>query len=381
MHSIKVPVNSIYRGGNSNRATSRSRLTTTPSDDDDEVRQRYGCLSRIRFSRAGAFVLILHLLLTKLLFDWSFYGKYSSLRHYSTTSTISSKYESFLAEYSSTLLNGIVMATSMLNIVSHTALVVGALRQKNILSIILGVWLDIVTRIIQLIWWMQLGCIVIYLRVSWHHDHDHAVSVVVDDGNYHKARHHNYYYTIPTICLFLSQSISYIYPLTTNIRTLRTIKYDSYVGLIQVLCKALNNLRGNYGGGLKEHISSFINLGGHIPSFYLSTWLLYQQHSLLRFGSFMVVILVTISKLVLSRIDAFYKHTEDEEKTLVLTVKGDKIDCRCPACIVRYQDTLEYSSFTLSSSPTMSGEGICRLWFQPFQELSDTLLKLALNAE
>ena len=75
---------------------------------------------------------------------------------------------------------------------------------------------------------------------------------------------------------------------------------------------------------------------------------------------------------------------DDGAAPLVISVKGGKIDCRCRACSKRYQTTGEYSSFTFRIERKgfgMRNGGVCCLWLRPFEELSDTLLKLAFHAE
>merc|ERR1712238_562638 len=52
--------------------------------------------------------------------------------------------------------NSLIMSTSLLNVASHSAVVLGALDDTYVLSILIGVGFDVTTRILQLIWWMRI---------------------------------------------------------------------------------------------------------------------------------------------------------------------------------------------------------------------------------
>ena len=99
-----------------------------------------------RISISGTLILVVYVTSIKYLFDNSLYG--TSLR--STTGIMS------LESSSSILFNSFIMSTSFLNVVSHSAVVLGALNDTYVLSILVGVGFDVITRILQLIWWLSL---------------------------------------------------------------------------------------------------------------------------------------------------------------------------------------------------------------------------------
>ncbi|KAL7528100.1 hypothetical protein ACHAXR_002268 [Thalassiosira sp. AJA248-18] len=98
-----------------------------------------------RFSPSGCLFLLTYITITKTAFNWSIYGDSLNSGEFATSS--------------SGTLNGIIMAMSLLNVISHCAVILGALDDSYVLSILVGVGFDVLTQILRLIWWVQLGWI------------------------------------------------------------------------------------------------------------------------------------------------------------------------------------------------------------------------------
>ena len=100
-----------------------------------------------RISVVGGLILSIYLTSIIYLFDTSLYG--DSLRSGSMISPSSST-------SSSTFLNSFTAASSILNVASHSGVVLGALNDTYVISILVGVGFDVMTRILQLVWWIDL---------------------------------------------------------------------------------------------------------------------------------------------------------------------------------------------------------------------------------
>ena len=250
-----------------------------------------------RFSISGLIVLIVYLLITYSTFACTIYD------HALQTGA--------LAASSSSVLNGIIVATGILNVVSHAAVVLGALDDTYVLSILVGVGFDVVTRMIQLVWWMEL---------SWITSRDPSAQT---NSAIHEHGHEG---TIITITFLVASSGIYIYHMIVHVQAL-TIKHHTYERATKILRGALNNLQGIAGEvGFEDHLFAYSDLGLHLAPLHLSGLLLYQQQKLVS-AVWMLILLIVASALVLSQVP-FNKYKKDNEPT-IRVVDGKKIVCEC----------------------------------------------------
>lgn len=281
-----------------------------------------------RISGSGALILAIYMTAMKGLFDKSLYGD---------------SFRSGVMLSSSIFLNSSTMAASLLNVASHSAVVLGALNDTYVLSILLGVGFDVMTRILQLIWWIHITTCT---RISFQDlsDMDRLI------GNYH------------TVAFLMILAIIYVYHMTIHVRALR-ISY-SYERLRKVLTGALNNLRGIPGEGFHDHLFAYSDLGGHLLPLGLSALLLHRQHAL--FAAFQVLaMLMLLSHLALSRIPL--NEVKDSEPLIRINEQGT-ITCSCDPCRRRTKRKSKESSFTFNVD-----DGICHLWLSSFEKLSTFL--------
>ena len=290
-----------------------------------------------RFSLSGTLILAAYLSSAKVAFDMSFYSDSLLSGKFATSSSIS--------------LNGVIMATSLLNSISHGAVVLGALHDTYVMSILVGVGFDVVTRILYLVWWVQLSVI------AFNEQHE-----IMDQDNATKE------YAL-TIFLLVVLSIVYVYQIVIHIQALQM--NQSYDRLIKVLRSALNNLRGVVGQGYGDHLFAYSDLGGHLAPFYLSFYLLNQQQALLS-GLWIFVLLVVASGLVLSRVPLNINNAKYKSNQSFVRINGGNIECSCQACKKRVQSTGRYASFTFTRR-----DGVCCLWLYSFEELSNILLGMS----
>jgi multisubunit Na+/H+ antiporter MnhF subunit len=320
-----------------------------------------------RISISGTFILAVYITSIKYLFDNSLYG--TSLRSTGIMSLESSSSSS--SSSSSVLFNSFIMSTSFLNVASHSAVVLGALNDTYVLSILVGVGFDVITRILQLIWWIQITTTTIIISFRRQQEED------INNNTNNNINTNANYYNIILLCSVLT--IIYIYHMIIHVRVLR-MNY-SYERLSSVLTGALNNLRGIPGDKFQDHLFAYSDLGSHLLPFFLSIILLQKQKAL--FTSFIVLaLLILISSFALSRIPLNNNNNnevnndscdEDDEKSMnkFINVSNDgSITCSCSACRKRSKRTnsQESSSFTFNIA-----DGICHLWLCSFENLSTFL--------
>lgn len=275
-----------------------------------------------RISIAGSFILAGYLSIMIFSFANSMHG----------TALISGDLEL----YSSIWINSLMMASAALNASSHSAVVLGALNDTYVISILLGVGFDVLTQILRLIWWIHLS----------------MISINSSNGiNYTSTGF---------ICLLTVVSI---FQMHVHLLALRM--NSSRERLEKVLTGALNNLRGIPGPGYKDHIFAYMDLGEHLSSLILSGLLLYRQESLV-VAFEMLLLMILLAYAALSRIPL----NQDAERSLSLIqiLDDGSIVCACDACTIASKRRYKKSSFVFGFK-----EGVCELWLYSFETLSEAL--------
>ena len=250
---------------------------------------------------------------------------------------------------SSTFLNSLTAASSLLNVASHSGVVLGALNDTYVISILIGVGFDVMTRLLQLVWWMDL---------TWS---SFARGALLSTEMMDKRKLFN------TVGFLAVLTTMYIYHMIIHVRALRL--NSSLERLNKVLTGALNNLRGIPGDKFLDHVFAYTDLGGHLLPLGLSVVLLKRQQKL-RAAFQALAFLITVSYVTLSRIP-FNKH--DTNPCIGEGVKG-KIICSCSACERRTKRLSKDSSFTFNMY-----DGICQLWLYSFEDLSTNLRSSSLG--
>lgn len=280
-----------------------------------------------RISLSGTFILMIYMSIQIYVFYKSIYGKALASGEMNSSSSI--------------VLNSIVMSTSLLNVTSHALVVLGALNDTYVLSILVGVGFDVLTRIVQFLWWIHLS-----FQLS--------TSLVVFD-----RKELLWCLGFNTMLVLI-----YIYHMLIHIRALR-IHSAKQMALQLVLTSALNNLRGIPGDYFQDHIFAYTDLGSHLLPMMMCTVLLSKQHSL-HVAVGMLGILMIVSWIGLSYIP-FHKLYPNLTPQTVFNNDG-YIVCQCDACIFRYNRTNQLGSFAFHYK-----DGICCLWLYSFDTLSTAL--------
>ncbi len=237
------------------------------------------------------------------------------------------------------VLHACTCAASFLNVASHTAVAVGVLNDTYVLSILVGVGFDILTRILQIVWW---GCLTRNLTPE--------TTVVGGDS---------------TILLLLVLVFVYIYHLIVHIQALHM--NHSLERMQSVLKSSINNLRGIPGKAYVDHLFAYSDLGTHIFCWLCSTRMLQLQGNL-----WMVIVflglLLGISYLAFAQIP-LSRLTTASSMTSLITIRKNTVDCSCTACSSKKKRQGEsIVSFTVHPS-----DGICQLWLGSFEQLSEIL--------
>ena len=307
-----------------------------------------------RISISGTLILAIYITTMKISFDKSFYG--TSFRSGDMVLSLSSSSLSIFV-------NSITMSTSLLNVISHSVVVLGALNDTYVLSILVGVGFDVLTRIIQLIWWIDITRMSFFQKnVSTIDTKDRLLSI-------HNVDNMKYCYRTIVFCSFLV--VIHVYQMIIHVRALRM--NCSYKRLKKVLTGALNNLRGIPGEGYYDHLFAYSDLGGHLLPFILSTRLLLslvlvqKMKDALLLTIQVLAILLILSYLALSRIPV-NEVNDTLSQPLIRIGEGGTVICNCDICSRRTRRKNITSSFTFNVN-----DGACRLWLCSFEKLSTFL--------
>ncbi len=247
-------------------------------------------------------------------------------------------------QLSMSLLHATTCAASFLNVTSHAAVAMGVLNDTYVLSILVGVGFDVLTRVLQLVWWIQITT--------------NLPSNEIENDS------------MTSLFLFLLV-VFYIYHMIVHVRALFLNK--SLSRLQTVLIGALNNLRGIPGEAYLDHIFAYTDLGTHIFALWLSVRFL-QAESKMFLAVVCLGLLAGISYVVLSQIP-FSDNTDKELasmiKVVVGTENGATILCSCRACKTK-QERLDSNSSPVSFTVNPR-DGICQLWLASFGQLTEVL--------
>jgi len=257
----------------------------------------------------------------------------------------------------------IICSTSALNVVSHLAVALGALDDTYVLSIILGVGFDVMTRILQLMWWMSLtssAC---------------TVEAVKD---------------ISIVGLQAILSVMYVYHMIIHVRAISafTCRPCLRSDIQTVITGALNNIRGIPGEHWGDHVFAYTDLGSHLLSFGLSLAILLGNEwnkRTLYFIMGVMMFLFVLSCLVLYIIP--FNDLMDGESMIRVDSKTGEVSCRCIACRkyeARHCGCTNHHHRNAGSISTQKGkacvaftlnrhDGICRSWLISFEALQLSL--------
>ena len=277
----------------------------------------------------GAIILASYVKVMTIMFDQSIYGDAFRSEKIFSTSIIPA---------------GAICAASLINLTSHSAVVLGVLNDTYVLSIIVGVGFDVTTRLLQMAWWINIsilsmeggGSILSILRSS------------------------------PRTAVFLlALAAMWWYQMSVHIQALRL--NHNHLRLKKVLTGALNNLRGIPGKMCEDHLFAYSDLGFHVLPLILSTSILRKQDHLLS-ALYWVLGFGGISYAILSHVPL---SQSDEKSVSLIYIEGNgKVGCKCKVCMRcknrKGQDTP--TSFTCNMK-----DGICLLWLCSFATLSKSL--------
>mmetsp|Transcript_19229 Transcript_19229/g.29713 ORF Transcript_19229/g.29713 Transcript_19229/m.29713 type:complete len:322 (-) Transcript_19229:191-1156(-) len=199
----------------------------------------------------------------------------------------------------------LICLASALNVVSHLAVAMGALDDTYVLSIILGVGFDVMTRILQLIWWMSLTS---------------SAEAVKD---------------ISTIRLQATLSVMYVYHMIIHARAISAFTCQPCLrsDIQTVIAGALNNIRGIPGEQWGDHLFAYTDLGSHFLAFGLSLALLLRNEwnkCTLYFTMGVMMFLFVLSCLVLHIIPC--NDLRDGDSLIRVDSTTGEVRCWCIAC-------------------------------------------------
>jgi len=285
-----------------------------------------------------------------------------------------------LDAYTYLSLNAWTFVTSMVNVLSHFGVALGLLDDALIISILAGVGIDILTRLLQLIWWIYL--------------HSEKNTSTVD---------------MRTVCLLCFLSGMYYYHMEVHVRALyvflpskksvspskplsSTTKVNDYESIRKVLSSALNNLQGIPGQGYRDHLFAYTDLGSHLLACLLSLSLLldYETGKDIIYSA-VIKMCVSLSLLVTCIVILTFPFQnmdmDDTSTSSLLGVHDSKnsiLRCSCIACKSyetrkgrKGKEFMSVSEVYLTSGIAAFTfnpiDGVCRLWFKSFGNLQAAL--------
>jgi hypothetical protein len=302
-----------------------------------------------RVSQSGVILLLCFLKLMHTLFQGSIYGTFLD-----TPTRLEKSWNGPL------LLNGLVSASSFLNVVSHGAVVLGALHDTYVLSILVGVGFDVLTRLLQLIWFL------------------HLTTTMRPPSNDFWQEKGVWNIDSPTLLFLSTLLIFYMYHMVIHIRAL--FLQTNATRLETVLTSSLNNLRGQAGTLGQDHFFAHTDLGTHVLALELSTSILLRHHCI-HLAAGILLCLGLLSCGILSNIPNFYWPSNNHQDEIQLTIGPEQsLVCNCHVCESYVQHCSENSSESDTAIPPAaftihSQHGLCQLWLLTFESLSFKLQK------
>mmetsp|Transcript_24380 Transcript_24380/g.36349 ORF Transcript_24380/g.36349 Transcript_24380/m.36349 type:complete len:300 (-) Transcript_24380:678-1577(-) len=254
--------------------------------------------------------------------------------------------QSIVLSSSSTLLNSSVLTTSFLNVLSHSAVVLGFLNDNYVISILLGVGFDVMTRILQLVWWVHITTIMITKEEEEGHTEERE-----DEFLYRK-----------TAGYILVLAIFYIHHMVIHLQALLVFPSSSAAEILSVLTSATNNIRGVPGEWYGDHIFAYSDLGWHLLLLILS-YVLVQGQNALPTAFQILAMLMVVSYFALSKVPQNRVPEEVRENIIQIDENG-KIACKCTTCKRKNIKC----SFTFNIN-----DGVCLLWLHSFEQLLNVL--------
>ena len=319
-----------------------------------------------RFSASGILILFATLIPVLFLFQRSSYGQALSSAGYSVGGSY-------------VLLTWTIFVSAFLNVTTHAGVVLGALEDTLTISILIGVGFDVLTRFLQVWWWIRLvdGLTTLSSSKTSAATTEEEESFFVVDHLFH-----------------VSMSILFIYQMHIHIRALCIVNCRSYDHVHSVVTGALHNLRGISGENWSEDDwFAYSDLTLHLLPLLLSGKILLsiliespiESNKVGRGSATTLLVLLGLSSWLAmspsySSSPPTTKSTEngtgDPSSTrseLKITVDSDRnsIQCSCDACTRRRQRTGSRACAFVCSP----NDGLCAMWLLSFEDVSQLLNK------
>ncbi|KAL3940054.1 MAG: hypothetical protein SGBAC_005334 [Bacillariaceae sp.] len=274
---------------------------------------------------------------------------------------------------SNSWMQGWIFVTSLLNVASHAAVVLGALQDTYVISILLGVGFDVLTRFFQLWWWMQLIAVQSSAAVK-------TSETKMDSSAIGSSSQLLLYFSLDN-CFHGLLSLLFLYQMWIHVRALLLVNSNNLDRMQTVLKGALNNLRGIPGEGGKDHLFAYSDLTLHLLPCLLSGILLQQQEQLhfvvlkIAMTAGTVAMIAPSQKTGNDKSDDAKKEAESMQVPKLTIVcfpgkdsRSTRIGCSCNACSHRVERMMKETSFVCNPI-----DGLCALWMHSFEEVSMAL--------
>lgn len=246
----------------------------------------------------------------------------------------------------STHLTSFVFACSALNVASHSAVVLGALDDTFVASILVGVGFDVFSSFLILAFWVSL-----------------SQSLEEVDG---EMKLGNFTF------LFLLGA-SFRYQIVIHVKAL--LMSHSFERTASVVRSAVNNIKGEAGPAYADHLFAYTDLGYHLFHLIVSFLFLWSW-GILKIG----VVVVSASVLLAFTFLFFQRRAADRlgnvnftqpkaessgEIVMVSVNRQGKLECSCKVC--------KESNWGTSFCINLKRTALCQLWFLTFGQLLDKL--------
>lgn len=287
------------------------------------------------------------------------------------------------------ILHETILVSSLINVLSHCAVALGVLNDTLVISIVLGVGFDVITRILQLLWWLHLTLRIYDIEHLWISSRDSSFVNYTDNTSTQDSKclsHHPHVMSMHYYTMFFNLILTYLYIYQMKIHVRAILLYKSATRAKQVVHGALNNLRRIPGERYEDHLFAYSDLGIHLLAFGLSGWLLGRE-ILIWIFVYMMVGIVSISYMASSVIPGGSTRSQDVEtdkagkeqkpparKLCISIDENDQISCTCNACASSIRRRAIGSEILETSFTLHWSDGICQLWLSSFEEIHELLV-------
>mmetsp|Transcript_53041 Transcript_53041/g.158740 ORF Transcript_53041/g.158740 Transcript_53041/m.158740 type:complete len:339 (-) Transcript_53041:473-1489(-) len=244
-----------------------------------------------------------------------------------------------------TFLVTVVFGASIVNGVTHIAVVLNLLDDALVLSILVGVGFDVASQVLSSGMWTLL--FLLEFVPSWR-------GLLSSNGNSSQD------FSAVDVALLVMLALSYSYQLTMHVRAL--FLSASFERLVTVVKSAQNNLVGDPGPAYRDHIFAFVDTAFHMFQVACTGWMLGMAGMAGAARGLTRALMVVGSASCILTLRPSERKDVGAHEASIASGKGGRLVCRCCSCKDSYKGSVAFSV------DIWQGQ-LCHLWFLTFRQL------------